>query len=50
VQYGQVDDPFDIEAEIPIEQQAAQHVAAAGPLPQPPESLPGADTTALQFG
>ncbi|MFL5252611.1 MAG: hypothetical protein ACJ8AI_06915, partial [Rhodopila sp.] len=50
VQHGQVDDPLDIEAEVSIDQQAAQHVAAAGLLPQPPEHQVGADTAPPQFG
>jgi hypothetical protein len=46
VQHGQVDGAFDIEAEAAFAQQAAQDLAAAGLLPEPPEHQVGADADA----
>ena len=50
VQHGQIDGPLDIEAELPFAQQAAQHIATAGLLPQPSEHQVGADADPPQFG
>src|SRR6202035_1830639 len=50
MQHGQVDDPLDIEAEVPFGEQTAQDIATPGLLPQPSEHEVGADAEPPQFG
>lgn len=50
MQHRQVDRALDVEAEVAVGQQPAQHIPAAGLLPQPPEHQVRADAGAAQLG